>query len=204
MPRTFEFNISAKRLLVGLLVTAVPISLIAILASTRTGRNAENAAGQNLRIVTESVAAVIKERVRANIIEASIMATDTAIIEAAIASNEQYDNRRDEEIEAAILAIDEDWNKPSSERRVSQMLSTPASRALRRKLVTQPAFTRITVTDVRGATIAATHKTLDYYQADEEYWQDIYMTGRGALSLTDVLYDDATQTYYNRRWRAHH
>jgi hypothetical protein len=67
---------------------------------------------------------------------------------------------------------------------------------LRRKLITQPAFARVTVTDMRGATVAATHKTLDYYQADEQYWQDIYMTGRGAVSLTDVLYDDASRTYY--------
>jgi hypothetical protein len=40
------------------------------------------------------------------------------------------------------------------------------------------------VTDARGGTVAATHKTLDYYQADEEFWQNIYASGRGAVSIT--------------------
>src|SRR6266498_4542317 len=38
--------------------------------------------------------------------------------------------------------------------------------------------------------------TRDYFQADEEYWQDIYAQGRGAVSLTDILYDEATKTNY--------
>ena len=196
MPRSFEFHISGKRLLVGLLITAVPVSLLALLASTRTGRDAENAAGQNLRIITESVAAVVKERVRANVIETSIMATDSAILATVEESNRKYERRSDADIEAEIERIDSIWNSPESAARVTALLENPASEALRRKLFTQPAFLRITVTDVRGATVAATHKTLDYNQADEEYWQDIYMSGRGSLSLTDVLYDDATQTYY--------
>jgi hypothetical protein len=52
------------------------------------------------------------------------------------------------------------------------------------------------VTDEKGATVAATHKTIDYYQADEEYWQNIYASGRGAISLTDILYDEATKSNY--------
>jgi hypothetical protein len=196
MPRTFEFTVSSRRLMIGLLVTVVPISLIAILASTRTGRNAENAAGQNLRIISESIAAVVKERVRAKVIEAALMSSDTALLDQVIASNKRYDRRGDQEIKGEIDKTEAAWNTPAGAATVTRVLENPAAEALRRKLITQPAFTRVTVTDVRGATVAATHKTLDYYQADEEYWQDIYMTGRGAVSVTDVLYDDASQTYY--------
>jgi len=196
MPRIFEFHVSGKRLMIGLLVTAVPISLIALLASTRTGRNAESAAGQNLRIITESVAAVINERVRANVVETGLMASDTAVIAEATRSNGKYERRRDEDIEAELKEVDQIWNTPQGADIVRGVLENPAAEALRRKLVIQPAFKRITVTDARGATVAATHKTIDYYQADEEYWTNIYMTGRGNISLTDVLYDEATSTYY--------
>jgi hypothetical protein len=196
MPRIFEFHVSGKRLLVGLLVTAVPISLIAILASTRTGRDAESAAGQNLRVITGSIAAIVKERVRAKVIEAALMSSDTAVLDEVLASNKKYERRSDEDIQREIDKIDAAWNTPVGIQMVTRILENPASTALRRKLFTQPAFSRVTVTDIRGATVAATHKTLDYYQADEEYWQDIYMTGRGAVSVTDVLYDDASRTYY--------
>jgi hypothetical protein len=124
------------------------------------------------------------------------MSSDTAVLDQVIASNQNYERRRDEDIQAELGRIDAVWNSREGAPNVIRILENPASQALRRKLITQPAFTRVTVTDMRGATVAATHKPLDYYQADEEYWQDIYMTGRGAVSVTDVLYDDATQTYY--------
>lgn len=196
MPRIFEFNISGKRLLIGLLVTAVPISLIALLASTRTGRNAENAAGQNLRIIAESVAAIIQERVRANVVEAGLMASDSAVIAEAIASNAKYRGQSDDAIQASIERVDSTWNAPEGAAAVRRVLESKASQALRRMIVTEPAFKRITLTDARGATIGATHKTIDYYQADEEYWNNIYVNGQGAISLTDVLYDEPTRTYY--------
>ena len=59
-----------------------------------------------------------------------------------------------------------------------------------------PRILRITVTDAKGANVAMSHKTLDYYQADEEYWQNIYAQGRGAISVTDILYDQATKANY--------
>jgi membrane protease subunit (stomatin/prohibitin family) len=43
-----------------------------------------------------------------------------------------------------------------------------------------------TVTDQKGAVVAATHKTLDYFQADEDFWQAAYAQGRGAINLTDI------------------
>ncbi len=52
------------------------------------------------------------------------------------------------------------------------------------------------MTDAKGAVVAASHKTLDYYQADEDYWKNIYAQGRGAISLTDMLYDEATKANY--------
>ena len=48
---------------------------------------------------------------------------------------------------------------------------------LRRQRDFDRRFLRITVTDAKGATVAATHKTLDYYQADEEFWQNISVPG---------------------------
>ncbi len=67
---------------------------------------------------------------------------------------------------------------------------------MRRHLDLDRRILRITATDGKGAVVAATHKTLDYYQADEEYWQNIYAQGRGAISLTDILYDDVTKSNY--------
>ncbi|MBK9170742.1 MAG: hypothetical protein IPM24_25235 [Bryobacterales bacterium] len=49
---------------------------------------------------------------------------------------------------------------------------------------------------MRRSTVAASHKTLDYHQADEDYWQDITPRAAEASASGDVKYDDVTHSYY--------
>jgi len=120
------------------------------------------------------------------------MVSDAAVQDVVRTANLAYFRVQDNVIRERLLAMDKIWDTPSGVDLVKEMMSNPASESLRRKLTVDQSFLRITTTDFKGGTVAATHKTLDYYQADEEYWQDIYFYGRGVVSLTDVLYDDAT------------
>ena len=124
------------------------------------------------------------------------MASDSAVLAAVRKSNRPYGRTPAEQISRRLEGQDAVWNTPAGQQLAERMLANPASQALRRKLTLNPDFLRITVTDRHGATVAASHKTLDFYQADEQYWQDIFVTSRGAVSLTDVLYDDATKSHY--------
>ena len=196
MARVLEFHVTGKKLLGGLLLTVVPISLAAIYLSGLVGERAERDAGQDLQTIAESVASHIRERVSAKVIEAALMASDAAVQEAVTEANRQYERVYEEKIREMLTERDDAWSTPAGQERAAAMLASPASEALRKKLQVQPALLRITVTDRRGGTVAATHKTIDYYQGDEEYWQDIFATGRGAVSLTDVLYDEASKHYY--------
>lgn len=196
MAKILELHVPAKRLLVALLVTVVPISLVALFAVSRAGRQAERTAGTHLATVTDAVAALVSEHLRAKVIEAALMASDAAVREVVTASNQRFEGLSEEELTNRLRSLDEAWNEPQGQSTVSEVLSNPASTSLRRELSVDPAFLRVTVTDRHGATVAATHKTLDYYQGDEQYWLDIYADGRGGISLTDVLYDEATKTYY--------
>lgn len=196
MPRTFQFQVSGKRLLGGLLLTFVPIALLALYSSTRVGAESEQTSGERLEAVSSLVASRVQDLVWAKVVESSLMASDSAVLGAVRTSNQRYGETSDEDIEKLLVEQDSRWNTPRGQQMAEQMLGSPASQALRRKLGLDPDFLRITVTDRHGATVAATHKTLDYYQADEQYWQNIFAAGRGAVSLTDVLYDDATQRQY--------
>ncbi len=196
MPQTFQFKISVKRLLIGLLLTAGPISLLALYASTQLGRQSEQVFGEKLQAVAESAAYRIQDRVRAKVVEAALIASDTAVLAAVRESNRPYGRTPSDQIQQQLEQKDAVWNTPAGQVLAERMLTNPASQSLRRKLTLNPDFLRITVTDRHGATVAASHKTLDFYQADEQYWQDIFVTGRGAVSLTDVLYDEATKSQY--------
>ncbi len=192
----FEVRISGRKLLLGLLVTVAPVSLIALYTATRAGNAAEESAGERLQIRAEGIATLVRERISTKVIEAALMASDTAVQTAVNQSNDKYQRMPAAEVERELARKDELWVTPAGADLVSSVMTNAASESLRNKLFIDPSFLRITVTDRQGGTVAASHKTLDYYQADEEYWQNIFVTGRGAISLTDVLYDDASKHYY--------
>jgi hypothetical protein len=102
----------------------------------------------------------------------------------------------DQAVAARIEQTEKSWNTPAAAALVERTLSSPSSRLLRRYRDLDRRFLRITVTDEKGAVIAATHKSLDYYQADEDFWQAIFAQGRGSINLTDILYDDVTKSHY--------
>jgi hypothetical protein len=130
------------------------------------------------------------------VLDVAAIALEPVVLSAVASSNRSYGGLSDASITAKIEKMDKEWTTPAAETFVKEMLSSPASRLLRRHRELDPRILRITITDTRGATVAATHKTLDYYQADEEYWQNIYAQGRGSVSLTDILYDEATKAHY--------
>ena len=47
------------------------------------------------------------------------------------------------------------------------------------------------ITDQYGATIAATGRLSDYYQADEEWWQAAWYGGEGSVYISDPEYDES-------------
>lgn len=192
----FELRISYKRLLIGLVVTVVPISLVGLYAITKSDAELQRTIGSHFRIFAESSAREVSQFIHDRVVHVGTMATEPTVVEVIQASNRSYQGMSEEAVSARIRTIEDGWNAASSAGVVQSILTSPASARLRRYMELDPRFLRITVTDGRGATVAATNKTLDYFQADEDYWQAIYANGRGAINLTDILYDDVTKSSY--------
>ncbi|MCP5118368.1 MAG: hypothetical protein GY953_46745 [bacterium] len=193
---SFELRISYRRLLIGLLVTVVPISLVGLYSIERSHDALQDTIGTHFKIVAESTAREVSQFTHERVTNVGTMATEPSVIDVITASNRSYEGVSDQAITARIQQIEEEWNTPAAKAVVTRVLSSTASARLRRYLDLDPRFLRITVTDERGATVSATHKTFDYFQADEEFWQAIYGEGRGAISLTGILYDDVTNSSY--------
>lgn len=192
----YEIRVPVKRLLIGLLVTIVPICLAGLWSISQSERALVNTIGAHFRTIADGTANEIAAYIHERVVDVSEMANEPTIVDAVTAANRAYQGMSEAAISERIQRIENIWNTPAGENAAQEMLASRASQTLRHQRQLDPRFLRVTVTDARGATVAATHKTLDYSQADEDFWQAIYAQGRGAVNLTDILYDEVTKSNY--------
>lgn len=191
-----DLRVSLKKLLIGVLVTIVPISLVSLYALTQTYQALEGTIGGHLEAVADMTATEVSQYIQERVLDIAGMAAGPEVISAVAAANRSRQGMSEAALLVDMQRIDRVWNTKEGDATLERILSSPASLFLRHHHKLDPRILRITVTDEKGATVAASHKTMDYYQADEEYWQNIYAQGRGAVSLTDILYDEATHADY--------
>jgi len=56
-------------------------------------------------------------------------------------------------------------------------------------------FTEIFVMDNRGLNVGQSGLTSDYWQGDEAKWQETFLVGSNAIHVSDVEFDESSQTY---------
>lgn len=192
----FHLRVPMQKLFIGLLLTVVPISFAGLLAIHSTERSLQADAGRHFKTICEGAAMEVSNIVHGLVRSLGALAIEPEIVGAAAASDRSYEGMTEAAVTERIQRIEKQWNTSAGAAGVSAVLASPTSQLLRRQRDLDRRILRITVTDEKGATVAATHKTEDYYQADEEYWQNIYASGRGAISITDILFDAVTKSYY--------
>lgn len=192
----FEIHLPLKKLLIGLFLTLVPLCAVGLYTITKAGSQMRETIGTHFTTIAGLTASEISMFFNDRVVAVGTLASDPTIVEAVTEANRRYDGASQESIGAHILKMEKEWNTPAADGYVRQMLTSRAGRQLTGWRQTDRRFLRITLTDGQGAAIAATHKTMDYYQADEDFWQATYAEGRGSIHLTDVLYDDVTKSYY--------
>lgn len=78
---------------------------------------------------------------------------------------------------------------------VAEILSNPIAEELKAFAKLFPDYSDLLVTDRHGALVGATHPVDDYYQGDELWWQTVWNDGRGAIYVSQPLFDETSQTY---------
>ena len=189
-------RVPVKRLLIGLSLTVVPLSILGMYIVNRAYSEIREVIGRNIETIAASSASRISNSVHDRVIQVGALAQMPAVLDAVAAANRASAGASDAVFQEKVNQIEKIWNTAAVEAMVKQMLGSEAARMMRSQVAADRRLLRITLTDGRGAAIAATHKTLDYYQADEEFWQKIHAQGRGALNLTDILYDEVTKANY--------
>ncbi|MEQ9258174.1 MAG: hypothetical protein RIG84_03655 [Roseovarius sp.] len=127
--------------------------------------------------------------------EISTWMNDPVLVEAVMAQNAAHGSLSQSEIDA----MDQAWRAQVGDADspvIGPVLTNPAADFLRARVsasggVITEAFTM----DAHGLNVAASDVTSDMWQGDEEKFTMTYPMGPGAVHLSDVEFDESTQSY---------
>jgi len=192
----FDVQISLPKLLTGLIVVIVPLSIVGLYLTSNADKNLEQTIGMQLRTVALTDAATAAQFIDDRIIDVSAIAGDPTIVAAVKASDGQYLGMSEEATAARIQKIEGQWETANADSLVKDMLSSHASRWLQQQRGLNRRLLKIIVSDENGAAVAATGKPVHYVEEDQQRWQAVYASGKGSVHVTEVRYDASTQADY--------
>ena len=127
--------------------------------------------------------------------EIARIAADPAVIDAIRAQNARLAGIAQGEVDR----LDGEWRAQvgaGSAPLIAAVLGAPASsRLVAMRDEGAGLYTEIFAMDAVGLNVAASDVTSDYWQGDEAKWQATYAAGAGAVHISDVEFDESTQTY---------
>ena len=191
-----ELRISLQKVLVALVLLIVPLSIIGLYITSRGDHRLEQSSAERHVALAESASTIINRFASDRITDCRVIANTASVLEAVNASNKSYAGLADTAVKDRIERVRRSWNAAELDPALKALLSSGASRMLRQHREMDPRFLRITVSDQRGAAVAATDKPADYLQSEESYWPAVYADGRGAVAIRNVLFDDASRSNY--------
>lgn len=167
--------------------SAVTFAVVPLMLTQLTDRVEQQLTG----VASQAAAAISAELTsQANLLRTLSLNTQIAASLSSSATNGNMDE---------LLRRDNQWRTADTENNnrdplVRAVLEHGISRELIEFKERFPAHVEVFITDIHGANIAATNRTSDYYQADEEWWQEAYNAGNGAVFISQPVYDESSDT----------
>jgi hypothetical protein len=75
------------------------------------------------------------------------------------------------------------------------LMTSSCGKKLQSIMKSKDYFAEIFVMDNKGANVAMTDKTSDYWQGDEAKFQKSYNNGKGAIFVDEIEFDESAQAY---------
>ncbi|MGG7567537.1 hypothetical protein ACQ5SO_15410 [Rhodovulum sp. DZ06] len=126
------------------------------------------------------------------------IAADPALIDAIKAQNERHAAFG----EADAVRLDGEWRAQvgaAEHPLIDSVVRSPVSaRLVQARDAAEGLFTEIIVMDRVGLNVATSDVTSDYWQGDEAKWQQTYAVGAGAMHISEIEFDESTQTYQSQ------
>jgi len=193
---SLEFRTSLQKLLVGLILILVPLTVFGFYVAMQGDSHVRQASGENFRSLTLTAAESTSEFVARCVRDVSLIANAPGPVQAVRVANRQYERLSEEAVRSKIDAIDQTWESSQTDGLSAKILTSDLAHQLRRVRELDPTLLKITVADVNGASVAATDRPAHYSQTDQQVWRVLSSGASGAINVSDLRYDDQSRLYY--------
>ena len=137
-------------------------------------------------------ALIIGELLHKQLETLQILAINSTVQTALQEKNAQYTGN-DAEIEAQLLALDEQWrDADDADDLIVDHLTHPVVQELVNFRELFPSHAEIFLTDRYGGLLGTIERTSDYFQADEGWWTSTFRDGVGGRFISQPLFDESS------------
>ncbi len=186
----FEPRILILFLLLGWIPPVIGHVLLVAGARDLVAKHMQSQAGQRADDIQRELASLIEGAV----LQVSNLANSSILVQTAREADRVRPSP--EELQEIVLRVESDWPALLGDTGLlRRILEHRTSQFLRRQNEIHATFREILVTDAFGRLIAATNKTSDYYQADEQWWLRTFLQGTGASYVGDLVFEENANSY---------
>ena len=190
-----SYSLQTKLILAFLVVSAFSVGIGIFFMSRNFQRTINENAGSRLKNAAETQALAVGNLLERQLDRLQALSASQNLQNEVERSNASYEDSP-EVIRDQLQELDQQWrtalnNDPLIQDRLQNELATELL-AFRDYF---PEHIEVFVTDKHGALIAATNRTTDYYQADEEWWQGAFNNGQGANYVGQPAFDQSAGKY---------
>ena len=188
-----QFNSYSLR---GKLVSAtIAVALLAVLAVAMginlvASRTISAEIGERINTLAASHALSIGEYLARKINTLEALSINQNIVSSLLEKRDSYAAATRQEIENELKALSGTWAaRPDDDPLVTAILDNDLVPELEQFQVVFPDTVELLVTDQFGAPVAATYRPDSYYQGNEKWWRDAYMSGFGSAYINQPEFD---------------
>lgn len=187
-------NLPLRARLAAAFVGIALFTLVVVSIATGIGARDSlvNLVGDSLYTRVEDEAQIIDQFIAGQVTSLRVLSFNQGIQSSVVLSNLQYPTNP-ASVRERLSQLDAEWRTaPDSATLVrSRVAEHAVARTLREYRALEPANTELIVADSAGGLVAASDRTSDYDQSDEEWWQ---VARRGDVFISQPIYDESSAT----------
>lgn len=180
-----RIGLTAKLILLLVLVALLPLVAALLTIVVGGGRLRTESTGQSFVAVAEYEGQLLRQSLLKDVEKLDLLLHEPPVLDnLAAAQTTMSETQRSQ--------IDRSWpDLPADDPQIRQITQNPLAQTLSLVPAEDGRFAELLLTDRSGNLVAATGKTSDFHQADEDWWKQAHNGGRGRWVVTDVYLDES-------------